>query len=152
MDVAFLSSSSHSCRLHYVPHPQCLRHIYHTEKGGSRWEAQHGEEPLWVQEAVCSCALLQAPSVSWTIQAKQKDCMNSLCHKGELGLHYLVELMVKHSISAHPKAPEQNTNQNLANCLLLRYKNLSCAFVTPFFNWWEEGPKGRVNIFQGRSF
>lgn len=152
VDVTFLPSSSHPCRLHYVPHPRCLRHIHHTEKGGSRWEAQHGGEDFWVQDAACGCALLLVPSRSWTIQAKQKDCMSSHCHKGGLGLHYLVELMMKRSISTHPKTPEQSTNQSLANSLLLRSENPSCAFVTPFLNWWEEGPKGRENIFQGRSF
>lgn len=135
-----------------MSHIQCLRHIYHTEKGRSRWEAQHGGEAFWVQDDTCSCALLAVPSTSWTILAKQKDCMNSCCHKGELGLHYLVELTMKRSISAHPKAPEQSTNQSLANCLLLRSKNLSCAFVTSFVDWWEEDPEGRENIFQERSF
>lgn len=152
VDVTFLPSSSHPCRLHYVPHPQRLKHIHHTEKGRSRWEAQQGGEAFWVQVAACGCGLLPLPSMSWTVQAKQKDCMNSHCHKGELGLHYPVELMMKCSISAHPKAPEHSTNQSLANCLLLRSKNPQCVFVTPFLDWWEEGPEGRENIFQGRSF
>lgn len=152
VDVTFLPTSSHPCRLPYIPHPRCLRHIYHTEKGRSRWEAQHGGEAFWVQDAACSCALLPVPSMSWTILAKQKDCMNSHCYKGELGLHYLLELMMKRSISAHPKAPQQSTNQSLANCLLLRSKNLLCASVNPFLEWWEEGPEGRENIFQGSSF
>lgn len=151
MDVTFLPSSSHPCRLHYVPHSRCLRHIYHTKIGRSRWEAQLGGEDFWVQDAACGCALLLVPSRSWTIQAKQKDCMNSHCHKGELGLHYLVELMMKHSISAHPKTPEQSTNQSLAISLLLRSKKSVVCLCNSFSQLMRGGPRGKRKHFPGKK-
>lgn len=92
---------------------------------------QHGGEAFWVGDASGGCALLPVPSISWTLQANQKDRMSSDCCKGELGLHYLVELGMKSSISAHLGAPECSSYQSLANCLLLRSKNQLLVFVTP---------------------
>lgn len=130
-------------------------HLYHTEKGKGRqvavlpwaWGRRFG-----AGDASTGCALLPALSISWTLQANQNGHISSDCCKWELGLHYLVELAMKSSISVYPRAHEHSTYQSLANCLLLRSKNQLCVFVTPVLDWWEKGPQGRESIFQGRSF
>lgn len=102
-----------------------------AEEDEQQSSPQHGGEAFWDRAASGGCALLPVPSISWTLQANRKDCMSSDCYKGELRLHYLVELVMKSSISAYPRAPERSTYQSLANCLLLRSKNQLCVFVTP---------------------
>lgn len=88
------------------------------------------------------------PSLGLSKQ-NQKGCISTDCYKGELGLHYPVELVMKSSISSHPRAPEHSTYQRLANCLLLRSKNQLCFFVTPWLT--RRGPWGKGKYFPGKK-
>lgn len=131
---------SPSCPPHFILLGSTISHTHNAsntsttqkkaETDKRQCSPQHGGEAFWA-DASGGCALLPVPSISWTLQANQKDSMSSDCSKGELRLHYHVELVMKSSISAYPRAPEHSTYQSLANCLLLRSKNQLCVFVIP---------------------
>lgn len=149
---------SPSCPPHLILLGSTMSHTHNasntstTQKKAEEdeWQSspQHAGEAFWAGVASSGCALLPAPSISWTLQANQKDRMSSDCYKREMGLHYLVELVMKSSISAYPRAQEHSTYQSLANCLLLRSKNQLCVFVTWLMRRW---PRGKGKHFPGKK-
>lgn len=151
MGVSFLPSSLYPSRLHHLKHHSTSNTSIIQKKTETDQQclSQHGGGLFGLQTpAVVLCC---QPSTSLRLSKKtQKDHMSSDFYKRELGLHYLVELVTKSTISTHPRAPKHSTYQSLANCLLLRSKNRLCVFVTP--QMMRRRPRGKGNVFQARSF